>query len=80
MAILLPDFKVFNSKGVGYKPHHRAFKHFISMKVLVLWVHLQSIGLHQCCNLAIWVELQPTLLLIDPSLVLDALHNKRSNH
>ena len=76
MAILLLDFKVFNNKGVGYKLLHLAFKDFISMKV---WVHLQSIGLHQCCNLAIWVELQPTILPIDPSLVLDALHNKRSN-
>jgi hypothetical protein len=76
MAILLPDFKVFNSKGVGYKLLHLAFKDFISMKV---WVHQQAIGLHQFFNLAIWVELQPTLLPMDPSLVLDALHNKRSN-
>jgi len=50
MAILLPDFKVFNNKGVGYKLLYLAFKDFISMKV---WVHLRPIGLHQFFNLAI---------------------------
>ena len=79
MAILLPDFKVFIGKGVGYSPRHQAFKDFISMKVLFLWVHLLPIGHHQCCNSPILVEWQPTLLPMDPRLVHDALHNKRSN-
>ena len=79
MAILLLDFKVCNSKGVGYKPLHLAFKDFISMKVLFLWEHLQPIGFHQFFNLAIWEELQPILLPMDSNLVLQALHNKRSN-
>ena len=57
MAILLLDFKVCNSKGVGYKSLHLAFKDFISRKVLLLWEHLQPIGFHQFFNLAIWEEL-----------------------
>jgi hypothetical protein len=47
---------VFNSRGVGFKLLHQAFKDFISMKVLVLWVQLQ-LGHHQCCNSPILVEL-----------------------
>ena len=72
MAILLLDFKVCNSKGVGYKSLHLAFKDFISRKVLFLWEHLKPIGFHHVFNLAIWEELQPTFLPMDPNLVLNA--------